>query len=880
MAWHPYRTCCSETLQALPSAMACAECGNPLLRCTGVDSCDQLIEPDRACPVCAPAPLLAVEPIGSMRRGDTLALPFVIANRSPLPQRSFRLVSFEKREGNGPYQPVPVPFERVETGEGKGRQIVVQAGPFESSGKYAVGLRLVVEVPCGPVTETYAYEGTVFVEIAPSNEQAIQFHVDLSGASIGQGQLINIAPFLGGRPAEEGRAAEAAIIELQRAERHERQAGLRGLADQGNLEVPRDVELVLTGVKAPLAAGRLAALGRITAGNPVEGQPAPDLPLPVEGADGQPDQAAMARLAGPRFRLQIENDRLVLINLIQGGVAVDGRRLARDERFALGPANRIALLPDEVRSAEIAVSFVPGRGRVDRIELVRTTDLRDKRPDLAEGGVFAGRYEILRKLGEGGMGQVYAVRDVQSQDEMALKLVRRDLMQSEDALKRLVDEGRRARRVRHRNVVSIYDVAVAGDQPYLTMELLDGSSLREVLNVAKQTRRDIPVPAVMRIVAGVLEGLGEAHRQGLVHRDIKPENIFVQGDVFGSGAVETRILDFGIAKAAGPMSMATMRASGATGTPRYWAPEQQAGADVIGPEADLYSVGILLYELLLRGLPAHGALGQPSEQRRDVPPYLDKVVAKAVQQREDNRYQTAAEFAAALTSPAVAPEPLRKPAVDPVPPRLDPVSKPEPKPEPVFQHGGGQHGGGQQGGGQQGGGSLSGGALGGAARVVSTAASAGNGWSGELALGGADPGTVLRDHVSRAGGAMVSELDAGRRVQFTAKRSDLKRTSLLPVTFSGEATLSPMAGDRARVDVTVGFKPGSNIGFIAANVFLVFFIAYTFAAMLVGETAAEELAGGLSIFVGIGTFIAYRYTLGALAKEIAADVAHGRRTGG
>ncbi|MBT9288088.1 serine/threonine-protein kinase [Prosthecodimorpha staleyi] len=869
MAWHPYRTCCSETLQALPSAMACAECGNPLLRCTGVDSCNQLIEPDRACPVCAPAPLLAVEPIGSMRRGDTLALPFVIANRSPLAQRSFRLVSFEKREGNGPYQPVPVPFERVETGEGKGRQIVVQAGPFESSGKYAVGLRLVVEVPCGSVTETYAYEGTVFVEIAPSNEQAIQFHVDLSGASIGQGQLINIAPFLGGRPAEEGRAAEAAIIDLQRAERHERQAGLRGLADQGNLEVPRDVELVLTGVKAPLAAGRLAALGRITVGNPIEGQPAPDLPLPVEGADGQSDAAAMARLAGPRFRLQIENDRLVLVNLIQGGVAVDGRRLARDERFALGPSNRIALLPDEVRSAEIAVTFVPGRGRVDRIEMVRTTDLRDKRPDLAEGGVFAGRYEILRKLGEGGMGQVYAVRDVQSQDEMALKLVRRDLMQSDDALKRLVDEGRRARRIRHRNVVSIYDVAVAGDQPYLTMELLEGSSLRDVLNVAKQTRRDIPVPAVMRIVAGVLEGLGEAHRQGLVHRDIKPENIFVEGDVFGSGAVETRILDFGIAKAAGPMSMATMRASGATGTPRYWAPEQQAGADVIGPEADLYSVGILLYELLLRGLPAHGALGQPSEQRRDVPAYLDKVVGKAVQQREDNRFQTAAEFAAALAS-APAPEPQRKPVVDPVPPRLDPVAKPDPKPEfkpdPVFQHGGGPLGGGSSGSGT--------------VSVVSIGPPAGNGWTGELALGGVDPSGVLRDRIARAGGAVVSELDAGRRVQFTAKRSDLKRTSMLPVTFTGEATLSPMAADRARVDVAVGFKAGSNIGFIAANVFLVFFIAYAFAAMLVGETAAEELAGGLSMFVGIGTFVAYRYTLGGLAKEIAGDVGHGRRTGG
>lgn len=268
-------------------------------------------------------------------------------------------------------------------------------------------------------------------------------------------------------------------------------------------------------------------------------------------------------------------------------------------------------------------------------------------PTLEQGAIFAGRYAIERKVGEGGMGVVYLARDNNTAEEVVLKLIHPTLVSGDEAMKRLVAEGVTARQIRHPNIVAVYDVGQSDGQPFLTMEYVKGGTLRTWLVNAIASGQETGLNTAIGLVRSILAGLGEAHRMGFVHRDLKPENILLNGDP-AQGDFALKILDFGIAKAVSSSTANRISAStGGVGTPLYMAPEQKTAPDTVGPPADLYSVSAILYEILMEAAP-QGRWEFPSEHRADVPKALDKVLERGLAMRARTRFQTVAEYLSAL----------------------------------------------------------------------------------------------------------------------------------------------------------------------------------------------------------------------------------------
>ena len=300
--------------------------------------------------------------------------------------------------------------------------------------------------------------------------------------------------------------------------------------------------------------------------------------------------------------------------------------------------------------------------------------MRESRASVLEPGTrFAERYEVIRKLGEGGMGVVYVARDTNTGEEMVLKLIHPDLVTGEEAVKRLMAEGLMARQIRHPNIVAVYDVSQYNGQPYFTMEFVKGGTLRSWLVNGISAGREVSLQTAGGLMKSMLAGLSEAHRMGVVHRDLKPENVLLVGDP-DAGDYNLKILDFGIAKAIGA-APATRSGGGPIGTPIYMAPEQMTSADAVGPQADIYSVSVMLYELLMDA-PPQGRWDAVSKNRRDVPPSIDALLEKGLSARPRSRQSSATEFAKELEvalggrpQPVIIPDPGPKPDPGPRPPQ-------------------------------------------------------------------------------------------------------------------------------------------------------------------------------------------------------------------
>jgi serine/threonine protein kinase len=259
-----------------------------------------------------------------------------------------------------------------------------------------------------------------------------------------------------------------------------------------------------------------------------------------------------------------------------------------------------------------------------------------------------GRYEIISELGQGAMGVVYKARDPLIDRVVAIKTINLSLAldEKDEYEQRFYQEARAAGRLSHHNIVTIYDVGKSGDVAYIAMEFLEGRELRDILN---DTRGALPVDQAIDIVAQVAQGLAYAHEHGIVHRDVKPSNIMVVHD----GHV--KITDFGIARMA---SAAVRTQTGMVlGSPKYMSPEQVVGK-VTDQRSDIFSLGVMLYEMLTGRAPFAGeninaimyqtlnaVPPQPSSLNPAVPEMLNFIVAKAIAKGVEDRYQNAREMA-------------------------------------------------------------------------------------------------------------------------------------------------------------------------------------------------------------------------------------------
>ena len=259
-----------------------------------------------------------------------------------------------------------------------------------------------------------------------------------------------------------------------------------------------------------------------------------------------------------------------------------------------------------------------------------------------------GRYEIVGELGQGAMGVVYKATDPLIDRIVAIKTITLSLAQEErdEYEARFYQEAKAAGRLSHPNIVTIYDVGRSGDIAYIAMEFLQGRELRDILNDDKL----LPVDQVLDIVAQVAMGLAYAHEHGVIHRDIKPSNVMVGRDC------QVKITDFGIARMA---SAAVRTQTGMVlGSPKYMSPEQVMGK-LTDQRSDIFSLGVMLYEMLTGQPAVHGGERQrdhvpdpecdPATSKRPlnpaVPEMLNFIVAKALAKDLDNRYQNARDLA-------------------------------------------------------------------------------------------------------------------------------------------------------------------------------------------------------------------------------------------
>ncbi|KYF69963.1 hypothetical protein BE11_00355, partial [Sorangium cellulosum] len=273
------------------------------------------------------------------------------------------------------------------------------------------------------------------------------------------------------------------------------------------------------------------------------------------------------------------------------------------------------------------------------------------------GAVLNGRFRIVRLLGEGGMGAVYEADGLRGEGKRAIKVLHPEFTQDEQVLHRFFAEAEATKGFVHQNIASVFEAARAEDgTPYLVMELLQGVPLSAYINAGNP----IPPQQAVPIIHEVLQALMAAHGHKVIHRDLKPENLFLLRDP--RGGFRVKVLDFGIAKvmdAAGGMGLKT-RAGTLLGTPGYMSPEQIKNAQGVDARTDLWSVGVIFYEMLTatQPFPAENEFARltavlakevrPIEQ---VAPHLagwSLFFQRALSKDVNGRFQTAEEMAQTL----------------------------------------------------------------------------------------------------------------------------------------------------------------------------------------------------------------------------------------
>ena len=287
---------------------------------------------------------------------------------------------------------------------------------------------------------------------------------------------------------------------------------------------------------------------------------------------------------------------------------------------------------------------------VDESQPLPTQTIETPREELTTGSTFAGRYQIIEELGKGGMGKVYRVLDKKLNEEVALKLIRPDIASDKNTIERFKNELKLARKIRQKNVGSMYELLEEKGIHFITMEYVSGQDLKGLIRQTGQ----LTVGKAISIAKQICDGLSEAHSLGVVHRDLKPNNIMIDR---GGNA---KIMDFGIARAVKGKSITGPGVM--IGTPEYMSPEQNEAKD-IDPRSDIYSLGVIIYEMVTRKVPFRGdtALSialkhkvevpkDPKEYNAQVSDDLSHLILKCLEKEKENRYQNAEEVRSELES--------------------------------------------------------------------------------------------------------------------------------------------------------------------------------------------------------------------------------------
>ena len=281
---------------------------------------------------------------------------------------------------------------------------------------------------------------------------------------------------------------------------------------------------------------------------------------------------------------------------------------------------------------------------------MQTETIEEPKEQLTIGSTFAGRYQIIEELGKGGMGKVYKVLDKEIDEKVALKLVNPEIASDEKTIERFRNELKFARKITHKNVCRMHDLSKEKGTYYITMEFVPGEDLKSTLKRVGH----LSIGKTVFIASQVCEGLAEAHHFGVVHRDLKPQNIML--DKEGNA----RIMDFGIAR--------SLKGKGVTtegmiiGTPSYMSPEQVEAAKV-DQRSDIYSLGVILYEMMTGVVPFDGetplsiALKHKTEKPRNprelneqIPDELNRVVLRCMEKNREDRYQSVKELLSELST--------------------------------------------------------------------------------------------------------------------------------------------------------------------------------------------------------------------------------------
>jgi HEAT repeat protein/tRNA A-37 threonylcarbamoyl transferase component Bud32 len=308
-------------------------------------------------------------------------------------------------------------------------------------------------------------------------------------------------------------------------------------------------------------------------------------------------------------------------------------------------ASRLATRP----AAEASRTLLIERADVDTIMRKSRETQRLDISTLSPGDVLEGRYRFVRKIGKGAFGTVLLMEDTVVEEQLVLKFLNPNVSQDEEMMKRFVHELRYSRKITHRNVIRIYDFLHIRGNYAISMEYFPSHTLGNEVN-----DKPLPLAKAVRYATDVATGMSVAHQQGIIHRDLKPANVLINDD----GLV--KIVDFGVAAAQQQGDTQLTKTGYVIGSPKYMAPEQILGKKV-DERADIYSLGVILYEMLTGEPPYHrgdhmavmyqhvqGKAKSPAEVNAAVPPGLSEIVMKAMAVDKARRFQTMDEIRSAL----------------------------------------------------------------------------------------------------------------------------------------------------------------------------------------------------------------------------------------